>query len=245
MEAARPAVDQYVLDLLALRPLSLQDVHETSTGQCRLLPRLARELASTAPAWASEIAPHAETIASTLASYAGLARTPTPLTGAIRRSARRNGRVRRSAHALIPARHSVCGDCGTPIASGQKRCSDCHREANAQRLRRMQAAEVQRRQRTGRHPSEDQLVRERIGETQRARWATRRTAAEGSGFTGSPSEFRRLILPRLNGLSPSMLAAATGLSPAYCAAVRDGKRIPDVRHWAAFQLAGLTRKPLP
>ena len=103
----------------------------------------------------------------------------------------------------------------------------------------MQAAEAQRRQTTGRYPSEDPHVRERVSETQRARWAERRAAGEGSGFTGSPSEFRRLIVPRLEGVSPSTLAAATGLSPGYCAAIRDGKRIPDVRHWAAFQLAGL------
>jgi len=48
-----------------------------------------------------------------------------------------------------------------------------------------------------------------------------------------------LILPRLTGLSPRELTDATGLSPGYCASIRDGKRVPDVRHWAVFQLAGL------
>src|SRR3954449_11335140 len=81
----------------------------------------------------------------------------------------------------------------------------------------------------------------RISRTQRERWAAKRAIEQGSGFTGRPSEFDRLILPRLAGASPTALAKATGLSPGYCASIRDGKRIPDVRHWAAFQLAGLTR----
>jgi CRISPR-associated endonuclease Cas1 len=240
MEAGRPAVDQYVLDLLAYRPLSLKDVHETSTGQCRLLPRLARDLASTAPVWASEIAPHAEAVASTLAVDARLASTPTPLAGQTRRGDRPSKSRTRPASALRSGPGSVCRDCGGEIAAGQKRCAGCHADANAGRLRRMQAAEAQRRQTTGRHPSEDVGVRGRISQTQRARWAAKRATGEGSGFTGRPSEFNRLIRPRLAGASPTALARATGLSPGYCASIRDGKRIPDVRHWAAFQLAGLT-----
>jgi hypothetical protein len=59
------------------------------------------------------------------------------------------------------------------------------------------------------------------------------------GFTGHPSEFRRLIQPKLAGRRPSDLARATGLSPGYCAQVRDGQRVPHLRHWAAFQLVGL------
>jgi len=42
METTRPAVDSYVIDLLARRPFSLADVHETPSGQARLLPQLAK-----------------------------------------------------------------------------------------------------------------------------------------------------------------------------------------------------------
>jgi hypothetical protein len=239
MEAARPAVDQYVLELLASRPLSLQDVHETTAGQCRLLPRLAKDLASTAPAWASEIAPHAEDLVRTLALDAALGRAPTPLTGETRRAARptTSAPARAPVVALTPA--AVCCDCGGEVRAGQKRCAGCHANENARRLRALQATETERRRTTGRHPSQGSDVRERISETQRARWAARVSRGSGNGFTGRPSEFRRLVLPRLNGLSPSFLAAATGLSPGYCALIRDGKRVPSVEHWAAFQLAGL------
>jgi hypothetical protein len=67
------------------------------------------------------------------------------------------------------------------------------------------------------------------------------TAPVSGGFTGRQSEFQRLILPRLAGIKPGMLASAAGLSPGYCAQVRDGKRVPHLRHWAAFQLAGLKK----
>lgn len=62
-----------------------------------------------------------------------------------------------------------------------------------------------------------------------------------------PPEFRaeaiRLARSRESMLAlipPRQLAAATGRSPGYCTQIRDGKRTPHVRHWAALQLAGLT-----
>ncbi len=59
------------------------------------------------------------------------------------------------------------------------------------------------------------------------------------GFGSQPSAFRRLVLPRIQGVASSTLARATGLSPGYRALIRDGKRIPHPRHWSAFQLVGL------
>lgn len=118
-----------------------------------------------------------------------------------------------------------------------------HDTANADRLRAHQVEEMARRRASGDHPSQRPEVRARIAEAQRAP----RTACRGSsggGFTGLPSEFRRLILPRLDGLPPRELAGVTGLSPGYCAQIRDGKRIPHVRHWPAFQLAG-SRPTMP
>ena len=98
------------------------------------------------------------------------------------------------------------------------------------------------RQITGKHPSARADVRARIATAQRAHWEARDEEG-GAGYTGHPSEFRRLILPRLAGRTPADLARATGLSRGYCAQIRDGKRVPHVRHWAAFQLAGLTQGP--
>ena len=69
-------------------------------------------------------------------------------------------------------------------------------------------------------------------------WQRHVARAEGPCST-PPSELRRLILPRSAGVRPVELAQATGLSRGYCAQIRDGKRVRHVRHWAAFQLAGL------
>ncbi len=240
VEATRPAVDAYVLDLLATRPFSRDDIYETAAGECRLLPRLAEELAQTAPAWSRHVAPHAETIARLLARDAGLPLPPTTLTETNRRRARPPGERRRSQALAAPKiSRSACAECGASIPTGQKRCATCHRTANADRLRTHQADETARRRTTG-QPSQQPAVRSKIAQTQRTRWQTRQTSEPPSGFTGHPSEFQRLILPRLSGCSPRDLARATGLCPGYCAQVRDGKRIPHLRHWAAFQLVGLT-----
>jgi hypothetical protein len=75
---------------------------------------------------------------------------------------------------------------------------------------------------------------ERIAASQREQWQRRQAAEPTSGFGSLPSTFRRLVLPRIQSVSSSQLAAATGLSPGYCALVRRGDRIP-----APHQLAGL------
>lgn len=77
MEAARPASDELVLDLIDRRQLRREDIHETRRGTCRLGPPLARELAAHGPALRDAIAPHAERLARTLVRAPDL---PTPLT---------------------------------------------------------------------------------------------------------------------------------------------------------------------
>jgi len=108
-------------------------------------------------------------------------------------------------------------------------------------MRGQQADHVGHRRATGEHPSARRDVRDRIAESQRAQWNARNETPAGSGFTGRPSEFRRLILPRLADVETSALVQATGLSAGYCARIRDGGRVPHIRHWAALQLAGLMR----
>jgi CRISPR-associated endonuclease Cas1 len=239
MEAARPAVDRYLLDLLSRNTFSAAAFGETSAGQCRVMPTLAHRLSTTTLTWAGEVAPHAELIAQRLASEAGVAPPATPLTGQSRRTRRPRTDLVRAFQALPSPTVRTCGDCGAALPDGVKRCRSCHAAANARRLRVQQSEETARRRATRQHPSERPEVRARIAQAQRAQWAQRQAASSG-GFTGTPSEFRRLIAPRLAGLAPRELALATGLSPGYCAQVRDGKRVPHVRHWGALQLLGLT-----
>jgi CRISPR-associated endonuclease Cas1 len=240
LESIRPSIDSYLLDALGSRIFRADEFAETSAGQCRIMPKLARELAATSLTWAAEAAPWAELVARMIAADAGMSSPPTILTGDVRRAARPpSDRTQpyRPPRPAPPSRN--CPDCGAQIRQDHKRCPVCHQAANTQRLRHHQAEETARRRQNGEYPSQRPEVRARIAEAQRALWADRFDSGSPGGFTGTPSEFRRLILPRLVGLAPRDLARETGLSRGYCAQVRDGKRVPHVRHWAAFQLIGL------
>ncbi len=216
--------------------LSSRDLQETQAGQCRLLPRLARELAQTAPTWAAHIARHAELVADQLARASRLRRPATALTGSARRAAQ-PARFRTTGTSIKAPKvsNAVCADCGHTIRSGNSRCDNCHTETNEARLREMAATEAARRRETGDRPQHRDDVRAKLAEAQREQWQARKRYGEASGWTGHPSEFRRLILPGLASARPSDLALATGLSAGYCAQIRDGKRVPHVRHWAALR----------
>jgi CRISPR-associated endonuclease Cas1 len=240
MEPIRPVVDRHVHDLLGSRPLSRHDLVESSQGQCRLLPRLTVELAGTLTTWRRHVAPHAEMIASLLATDAGLPQPATLLTGETRRTARPSSDKTRPPRIQRPTvAAAACADCGASIRPAQNRCRSCHQVVNDERMRSQQADHVGHRRLTGEHPSGRRDVRKRIAESQRAQWAARKASAAGGGFTGRPSEFRRLVLPRLAGIESAALAEATGLSVGYCSQIRQGRRVPHVRHWAALQLLGL------
>jgi hypothetical protein len=47
--------------------------------------------------------------------------------------------------------------------------------------------------------------------------------------------FARDILPTLQGLSLTQIAAATGLSQHYCSLIRRGLYVPHPRHWEGFR----------
>jgi len=239
MEAARPDVDRYVVDLLRTRVFAARDFMETAQGVCRVMPPLRDVLAGTVTTWAGHVAPHVEDVARRLADAGGIPAPPTLLTGQRRRAARP---ASAPTHAPVPpkplAAPNRCADCGVEIPGGRRRCDSCHSRANAQHLARAARVEAEARQ-VGGHPSSRPEVRERIAASQREQWERRQAAEPTSGFGSSPSTFRRLVLPRIQSVSSSRLAAATGLSPGYCALVRRGERIPAPRHWAALQLTGL------
>jgi len=84
MEAARPQVDAFVLDLLRAHTFSHADFFENVDGVCRVTANLTPTLAATAPRWARGLAPIAERVAQalhdgryvTLTLPAGLAVSP-------------------------------------------------------------------------------------------------------------------------------------------------------------------------
>jgi hypothetical protein len=66
MEAVRPNVDAYVLDLLRTRTFKKNHFFETREGICRLMPPLTHELAETGTLWAGELGHVTERVARTL-----------------------------------------------------------------------------------------------------------------------------------------------------------------------------------
>lgn len=66
MEAGRPAVDAFVLDLLRVHTFSRDDFFENVDGVCRVTANLTPSLAATAPRWARVLAPIAERVAQAL-----------------------------------------------------------------------------------------------------------------------------------------------------------------------------------
>jgi CRISPR-associated protein Cas1 len=244
LEPARPIVDGIVLELLDGTVFGGRDFIEQPDGTVVIASRVTRALLDAMPRLARAVAPIVEHTAQTLADSVDLGVLPTPLTGSNRSRGRAAYRRREpSARVVSPALEQRCRECGTLLVTGaRKLCDECRTRLNAERLAGLQAAETAHRRATGTHPSSRPDVRARISERQRAH-GEGRDADEGGGFTGHPSEFRRLILPHIADATPSELARATGLSPGYCAQIRDGYRVPHVRHWAVLQLAGLAAKP--
>ena len=114
MEAARPAVDHHVLELIRDRTFTRADFGETSRGICRILPSLAEELAQTAERWRDAGGPHAERVARMLADAPGSRvdeRLATPLTRHNRARAQDTKRRPRleSTRSAIEVRCRRCG----------------------------------------------------------------------------------------------------------------------------------------
>ena len=132
MEAARPAVDAYLLALLSQRTLSAREFVETRDGGCRITPRLAEQFAGTCEVWRSHVAPIVEWTANKLAKHAR-SRVPTraPLTRAHHRAAlddRLPDRKPRKTPAK-PALPPTCRGCGMALTDGrQPFCEDCRRK---------------------------------------------------------------------------------------------------------------------
>ncbi|MBA3687630.1 MAG: CRISPR-associated endonuclease Cas1 [Chloroflexi bacterium] len=96
MEAIRPDVDAYILELLRRSVFRADDFYETRQGVCRVLPPLTHRLAETAPHWARLLAPIVERVAQAFADGPGsrVGQLPTMLTQANRSAGRDPFRTR-------------------------------------------------------------------------------------------------------------------------------------------------------
>lgn len=231
LEAVRPTVERWALDLVARRHFVRADFAEADDGHVRVLAPLSHELAATMGTWAKAIGPHAEKVAHLLTgAIAGVTTRRTPLTGANLAAAQERVRERKTALAAELAsrssrntrkasRPATCMDCGGPLARGvHRRCPTCWDHQTGQ----------------------DSATRRARGEAITAALAERTSwKAEHPEASGDADWYRAVVLP---GLAPVKLAAimdATGVAKSTASGIRSGRRLPALRHWPILaKLAG-------
>lgn len=143
MEAARPVVDGYVLDLLGSRPLMKSDFAEDRRGVVRLLPPLSHRLGEAMPTWAGQLGPVVQQVARLIGSAspydvsvpgvlaserhrdlaarepnssrvtARRSRVPGPNPGGLRPRAKQRRRPAATNRSVVP--HAVCRGCGAAL----------------------------------------------------------------------------------------------------------------------------------
>jgi len=226
MEAVRPQVDAYLLELLRKRTFRMTDFFENRQGVCRVLPPLTHALAETAPFWAKRVAPVAERVVRMLLAAPGMriSRIPTPLTQSNRSAARDaiRRRPKRIAVSKQPLPPAVCRSCGVVLdASDRAFCDDClpeHQEAFQRAgpiaLRRLRAG--------GRDPAHGGEAGRKRGTSNARRQREVRSWNRAHPVRPDPEVFRREILPRLQEVSLGRIAKATGLTRMYCSWIRRG-----------------------
>jgi CRISPR-associated endonuclease Cas1 len=240
MEAVRPQVDTYLLDLLATRTFSAKDFVETRKGVCRVLAPLTHTLAETTSQWGRALAPVVENVAALLAeSTPSRFAVPTPLTQA-KRSAGRDG-VRRNpkrARPVQPQLVATCETCGGSLPSPDRQfCDDClpgERKRLNTKFLAASAAGLAKMHAEGRNPMYSEEGRRKLGEANARRC---REAAEWDRTHERPDPeiFTLEILPMLQSATLPQMRAATGLSLTMCANIRRGY-VPHPRHWDSLRI---------
>jgi CRISPR-associated endonuclease Cas1 len=232
MEAARPSVDTYLLELVQNRTFRRSDFAETPRGICRISLPLSHELAETAPHWAAAIAPAAEAAARLLAhsEASRVAKVSTPLTG--RNRLARYGSEPRLPRLKTPTMNGTCKDCGGLLPRrGRVYCDDCL-PTNSQRGSGLSATEWT--QRKGHDPTHGATASIARATSNVARKREAREWDQKHGKLVDLSSFEREILPLIRGVPLSRLQKATGLSLRYVSLIRRGERVPHPRHWQAL-----------
>jgi CRISPR-associated endonuclease Cas1 len=240
MEPVRPAVEAWVLELLTKRTFLRSDFAEGPDGHVRLLPPLSHELAGTMGQWRRLVSPWAEKTLRLLGEEVKGQFVPsTPLTQEKNRRAQREVRARKARETLNrsvagaearviqgPQESSTslrtCVDCGGRLSREQhQRCPTCWESLPGQ--------DIQTRRRRGAAISESK----REGRVWREEHPLER---------GDPEEFRRSILPGLQGVPLSEIMRACGVAKSTASAIRSGKRAPAVRHWRALGLISVSKR---
>ena len=242
MEAVRPQVDAYVLDLLAKRTFLRTDFFETGDGCCRLLPTLTRPLAATAPRWAKRLAPVAERAAGLFAGsgqQVPLTATAAPLVSSVAfRTPLTQANRTRQHHRKKNVLGAHCRGCGTDLGTLERsHCAACRalavagpaRQGRASLAAQREAGVDSRSTRSARSKHRQATTRHNQGI---AEWESQ------NALPGDTANYEREIAPTLREVPTRLLVQTTGLSTIYCRQIRMGKRVPHARHWDVLAAIG-------
>jgi CRISPR-associated endonuclease Cas1 len=236
IEAIRPLIDEFLLDLLEGHTLRAGDFGETRRGVCRVLPPLTHALAATTLTWADHAAPVVEQVARMLGdSDLRISRIPTPLTQTNRRSTS-EPTVRAAG---LPQRN--CRECGLPLQGQGSYCSDCRTRVNAESIRNVQSeavAVLAEARAAGRDPAHGGDAAAKRGAAT-ARQLGESVEWDRTNERPDPEVFVTEILPGLQEVPLRVMAEATGLSVPYCSVIRRGLQTPHPRHWEALRTIGI------
>jgi len=247
MESVRPHVDAFVLNLARTRTFSAKDFAETREGACRLASPLAQELAPTMATWAKLVAPYAEALARHVARLAksGLG-MEAPIRSAATDRARVKVRVRPIAVPVAPKAvpsvpiatvANACRSCGVKLTIRKRLfCDQCLPDRREEALRSTAAgfrsagpAKIAAMRAAGHDPTTTpEAQRRRATTASKQRKAVAAWLDDGSL---DRVDFRRDILPKLQGLPVRVIAEAMGASLSHGSKVRSGLLVPHKRHW--------------
>lgn len=247
MEAVRHEVDAHVLDLVLKSVFTADDFHETRQGVCRLLPPLTHNLAGMAVPWARALGPVVERVAQAFADgpSSRVDRLPTKLTQSNRSAGR--DELRRQPRRVDPIRRRgldrmICRGCGTAVAAGRSWCDVCRPDVKLrsghQGLATARSVRAELRM-LGQDPASSVTAKVKLSNTLRKRRAEQSEWDRDSPRGVDHGDFRRDVLPAIQGVPIRQLSARTGLSVGYCGLVKRGLRTPHVRWWKALRSAAV------
>jgi CRISPR-associated endonuclease Cas1 len=219
MEAVRPDVDLWLLDLLNERRFSKSDFYETTSGQIKLTKHLAHELVQTMPLWTKLIVPITKEVTSNLLQGKVKHLSPSPV-------------------AKSQLLNRSCIECGIPIKKQKWFCSpECRRKyeehipdpsfimAGPGALKKLRAKSID--------PAHGGEAARKRGQSNRARSNERKAWDATHSRSKAKKErarFKTEILPSLEGYSIRQIANVTGFCLRYCSMIRSGKVVPHPVH---------------
>jgi hypothetical protein len=222
MEAVRPHVDLWLLNLLKERRFSKSDFYETPSGQVRLTKHLSHELVQTMPLWNKLIFPIVKEIST------DLRRDPNEIQSFV------SGEL----DSVVQHPYRSCIECGLPLNNQKWFCSpECRRkyEEHIPNLPFFRAGPgtLKRLRSESADPAHGGAAGKKRGTSNKIRASERKAWDVTHSKDTAEKErarFKTEILPSLEEHSLREIVTSTGFCLRYASLIRSGKVVPHPVH---------------